>query len=474
MTVTVAESATLSVLTDSRSVQIDDRDTALGAPDADGLVAIRLEKGRHRLTGVSVPNAAMDKYSAAFAEALTSLAKAAPKPAVPQPATPVGKPLALGWEFAAASAVNDLFSIDVDADGKPETILGVAGAPGTPLPGRVCLLDSVGTQRWSFATEGAVNAIGACDLDGDGQAEVVAGGEDAVVYCLSAAGQLKWKFPCPPVDSTIAYMHFGGKGAVKSLWAGALETGAKPLVIACPQDGYVFGLNGAGEQLWKYRCGEGVFTSVAVADLEGKGQRKFLGGSALCSWCRVTTIGADGKGRDLRGLDGWAANLTALAAGDTDGDGRGEIAVGTSKNKVYLLNSNGDAKWNFTLGEVASCMALTDLDGDGKQELVVGSPSFYLYALSRDGKLLWSLNLGAEVTALSVASTGAGTPALVAGTKSGSLYQVSPAGQVLASLTAKGQVTRLAAVSPAQPPGPATFVFGTTDGQTGALVTLPE
>lgn len=468
VTVCATEAVALRCLTNSRNIRVDDRDMALDAPEADGLVAVPVAKGRHRITGMSVPSSTLEAYRGTLAEAMTIMGMGT-TPEIPRVVTPVGNLLKPAWEFTAAGAVNAVFPADVDGDGNSETVLGTGGTSDAASGGSIYLLDSTGAPRWYAATGGAVNTVYAADLDGDGQAEILAGGEDAVVHCLSAAGQPKWTFTCPPADNTIPYMHFGGRGAVKSLWAGILNQGTAPLVIACPQNGYTFGLSGNGEQLWKYRSGEGVFTSLAVADLQGSGERQLLGGSSLCSWCRVTVISGDGKGHSFRGLDGWAVNLTALATGDTDGDGTGEIVVGTSKNNVYYLNSKGEAKWKFTLGEAPSCLTLADLNGDGRQEIVVGSPSNYLYALDCDGKPVWTLNLGSEVTALAVAVPLAGKPVLMAGTKSGRLYQVSPEGRVVASLTAKGQMNSLAAVTSVQPATAALFVFGTAGGQAGTV-----
>ena len=449
----------------------------------------KIGKGTHVITVSALPEEQRAKYNAAFDEFIAAAKKAGPKASASQTAKLVGEPMSPAWKFAAGGRVNCLLCADVDGDGKPETVVGttapgrdapvflpdrqagqpalrLAGLPAYPAKrvlGRLHLVDSNGTERWSFSTEGAVNVACACDLDGDGRAEIIAGGGDANVYALGASGKLLWKFTCPPTDASIPYTHYGSKGVVRTLWAGVLEKGGKPVVVVGAESGYTFCLSAAGQPLWKYRSGDAVFTSLLAADLDGDGNQEMIGGSALSSWSAITAINPAGKGRSLNGLDGWGSCLTALAVGDAEGDGKPKIVAATSKNKIYCLDGKGTTKWTFLLGDAASCLALADLDGDGKLEIVVGSPSYYLYALDRTGKLVWRLNLGDEVTALCAAATPAGKPTLVAGTRSGSIYHVGSDGHVFGVLAAKGAVTALV------PGQSGAVVYATAEGETGRL-----
>jgi outer membrane protein assembly factor BamB len=52
-----------------------------------------------------------------------------------------------------------------------------------------------GAQMWSFVTGGEVNVALACDIDSDGEPEVLAGSDDQLIYVLSGEdGGLEWSF----------------------------------------------------------------------------------------------------------------------------------------------------------------------------------------------------------------------------------------------------------------------------------------
>ena len=64
---------------------------------------------------------------------------------------------------------------------------------------------------------------------------------------------------------------------------------------------------------------------------------------------------------------------TEITAGDVDGDGLDEIAVGLwDDDQIYLLKSDGTSFGSVTACFRPAAIALADLDGDGKAELIAG------------------------------------------------------------------------------------------------------
>ncbi len=428
-------------------------------------------KGTHAVE-LAVSADAGRRYAESVGALLAAIREAAPGPKPTHIARPSGPPLNAAWKISVDGGVNCLAVADTDGDGRNEILFGTGQQGKDGASGRLYRVGADGTERWNLPTEGPVTAIHLCDLDGDGapgparSAEIIAGTEAGEVYAVDAGGKLKWKFQCPPVDASIPYTHYGsGKGAVRALWAGALEKGGKPLVMVGAENGYLTCLDASGQPSWRYRTMD-TQTSITAIDALGDGNREVLCGSQMSSWSAITAVSAQGKGRRVNGLDGWGSCLTALHVGKaTGGDGKDEIVAGTSKSKIYLLNSAGRVQWTFTLGDAPTLAALADLDGDGKQEVLAGSPCGYVYSLSREGKLLWRLNLGEEVTALCTAVSKGGKRSVVAGTKSGRIHLVS--GGVTATLEVKGAVTGLAPLQGGR------VAFGSAGGEAGVFE-IPE
>ncbi|MGC8894954.1 MAG: FG-GAP-like repeat-containing protein [candidate division WOR-3 bacterium] len=85
--------------------------------------------------------------------------------------------------------------------------------------------------------------------------------------------------------------------------------------------------------------------------------------------------------------------LMASAIADVNGDGKNEVIVGSSDDKVYCLRgSDGVKMWEFTTGgDVLSSPACGDVDGDGKVEVIFGSKDRNLYCLrGTDGTQKWA------------------------------------------------------------------------------------
>jgi len=70
---------------------------------------------------------------------------------------------------------------------------------------------------------------------------------------------------------------------------------------------------------------------------------------------------------------GGSIYTSSPALGDIDGEGKLEVVVGSSDNKVYGLNGeDGSFLWSYTTGSyVWSSPALGDIDGEGNLEVVI-------------------------------------------------------------------------------------------------------
>ncbi len=180
-----------------------------------------------------------------------------------------------------------------------------------------------------------------------------------------------------------------------------------------------------------------VYSSAAVADLDGDGMLEVVVGS---SDSYVYAWHSDG-----RSLDGWPKRASlggsSPAISDLDGDGMLEIVVGSS-SFVYAWHSNGIPVDGWPVGTVTgravrSSPAIADLDPNySGLEVVVGSDDGNVYAWHNDGSAVtgWPQTGGSEIYASPTIAdlNGDGALEVIVGSYNGDLYAWEHDGTLLA------------------------------------------
>jgi len=223
---------------------------------------------------------------------------------------------------------------DIDGDDEDEIIVG-AGAGGGP---QIRVFEKDGTLRgiqfFAFDTRfrGGVN-VATGDVDGDGKDEITA--------CQASLGQAWCKI-----------YHYNNKKTVIAEWNafGADEYGA----------------------------------SVAMGDMNKDGLADVIVGQGPGGKALIRVFDGAGKKRPIEiiAFDPSARSGVAVAAGDTDGDGRAEIGacLGAGQEawcKLYQYNSAQKVLANFRAFPAGftggATIAIGDIDNNGITELIVGA-----------------------------------------------------------------------------------------------------
>lgn len=164
--------------------------------------------------------------------------------------------------------------------------------------------------------------------------------------------------------------------------------GIEEVLAACGADMAYLLKGSTGEILWAYPVKMGATTVSSAPDLSGDGKADALVGDGSG---RVHCVSGAARGRGVSAV--WVYDfgdtstiLSICPLGDGDGNGKAEIAVGTSGNKAAILTGAGAKAWSIDLGGDAQVANAGDLDGNGTSDLVAGTRMGYAAAFSGGGK----------------------------------------------------------------------------------------
>jgi len=303
---------------------------------------------------------------------------------------------------------------DVNGDGKMEIFVGdMAGRMwGFDCNGRV--LSEWGWPKQTENMSGfcgIFSSAAIADVNNDGADEIIVGTYGHFVHVWTYFGVELPGWPFDNKDTiwsspAVADINHDG---YKEIIIGADSTGGNGWPY--PAGGLLYAFNYAGAILpnWPKMTPEVTWSSPAVADVNGDGWDEiFVGtGHYYKATHQISTQGQTvyGYTHDGWALPGWpvpaaGSTFSSPAIADIDGDGQREIAIacnqaaGTGEDHIMVYRANGQFMWDIKGfgGPMMGSPALGDITGDGLPDVIIGS-GVQMCAWDHNGTLLWSQNL---------------------------------------------------------------------------------
>ena len=291
---------------------------------------------------------------------------------------------------------------EVTGDGRPDVLFTTSLLSGqSTYDGSLMLSEqladgSLAPPRKLADTSWASNSVAAGDLDGDGDADVVASSRNAVIVLwqgdsgLSAPVRLASSPPGRPRDVDVVDMDGDGR---RDIVVSAQDDGLIPAEIVI--------LRNTGAGFERKKVGDGWVMELEIADVNGDGRPDILGwawggGARVLVWRQTA--------------DGWSAvdaitvgetptdSVNAVEAADVTGDGRADVVVSGGGNVpssyLIVLSQTPDgslaAPVRYGSGDLPDAVEAADMNGDGLRDVVVLHTGFRMigiYLQRADGSL---------------------------------------------------------------------------------------
>lgn len=290
---------------------------------------------------------------------------------------------------------------EMNGDGRPDLVF--TSPRKEPGPPRIFLNHGDGTwSRWEEASFPPLafdyGAVAAADFNGDGATDLAAGSHYRGVIALLGDGKGAFtavadgfsfpatsRQPAPFSSRAVTVFDWNGDGRID---VAALSDGPRPLASA--QLGVTVYENLGGSWRAVRATPDTIFgDAIAAGDVDGDGLGDLVTASHNVSDIRVLRLGSDpALGRQELQTLARPSTIRAATLADLDRDGRDEIVVAYSTGdppeaRLEMLSFPAGSRapqplWS-QIGADVIALATGDLDGDGAADVV---------AALRDGRLL--------------------------------------------------------------------------------------
>jgi uncharacterized repeat protein (TIGR01451 family) len=308
------------------------------------------------------------------------------------------------WYWTNNTSIGTIARGDVDGDGKEEIVTSGEYFDGTRDIAQLCVWDGAtlaleNVKTWYWTSNTTINSVVLSDVDSDGQVEVVTGGyyydgtrkaAQLVVWNgadLSLQNVKTWNWTGDTVITSVAISDVDGDGQVEIVTGGQYNDGARNVAELCVWNGHTLTLENAKTWYWNSNT---IVNSIVTGDLDSDGQIEIVTGGYYFDGTRNIAQLVEWNGANLT-VDRlkcwyWTGNtvINSVVVGDADGDTQVEVVTGGyyndgARNIAQLVEWDGASlavdrltTWYWMNDTAIDSVAIGDANHDGKIEVVTG------------------------------------------------------------------------------------------------------
>ncbi len=294
------------------------------------------------------------------------------------------------------------------------------GLAATTRDGDVYFLDDKGNETGKIKIPAAINDIAACDVDNDGEKELLLACQDTYLRVVKRDGKELWK------KKFDLYRVYPDVTIVKT--ADINGDGKEEILVGCDNwRTYAFDLT--GKELWNYEVVHPT-RAIEVADIDADGKPEIICGTRYM-WATVL---------DNKGLKRWGSRFgvgcRAVAAPLNGDKGQRTVVLGIDSGLVTFHDKGGGEISKFFTGDEIFMMTAA-APKNGTEDVFISSFNGYVYRFSAAGKRIWSVALPSAVKVVKALPDGG----VVAGTIDGEVAVISADGKIKTINKFGGEIT---------------------------------
>ena len=247
-------------------------------------------------------------------------------------------------------------------------------------------------------SEHPIVCVHASDIDGDRLEEIIAGDNNANIYCYDTSGKQLWTHIMRP---------YRGDASAVDITVGDIDGSGKNTVLVTTKSWKLYAFNPDGTVRWDSFIFYHPLTKVGI--LKNDNGKTYIAVGTVYHTPLNVVSPVDGKviwkaweemgSEFIASTDYCGIHLTDMLFVDTDHDGEKEIVFGTKYNRVYALNAkDGSTEWEANVGDEVTVMKEIDDPPTGEKRIVVATEAGDLIMLDRTGKRLDMISFGSGIS----------------------------------------------------------------------------